>query len=309
MRDQLPLKTSGARGDPPRALAVWPAFLVCVLPLVVSKHASADAKSCAGAYEDGQRLRGAGQLVEAASKFLYCAGPQCPELMHDDCQRRLDETEAAVPSVVVRVDSSVELQAEFALDGGEGKAIDGQAVRLNPGRHELRVSAPGYQPLSHHFIVSEGEKLRALDVALEPVAEPRRDAPPRPAPARSGAVVAAPGRAHASPARWVPWAITSGVVAAGSAGLIYWGLRARQGELDLRVCTPECSWQQVRDVKRDYLLANVSLGVGLSGLAAMAVWYFVEASDAGPPRASGSRSATLAVAFPLGSSAALTVPF
>lgn len=305
MRNSLQLTAPSTRAAAPGALVRWLPFLICLLFLLLSRRALADSKSCARAYEDGQRLRSAGQLMEATDKFLYCAGPQCPELMHPDCQRRLDEAEAAAPSVVIRLEPSAEVQAHLSLDGGAEQSIDGQALRLNPGSHEVRVSAPGYQPETQRFFVSEGEKLKALKVPL--VEQSSRVARSPPA-SQSHTSSSEAGSAQTNSAQWLPWAITSGVAAAGSAGLVYWGLRARQGERDLAACTPDCTSQQVRDVKRDYLLANVSLGVGISGLAAMAIWYFVKPS-APATRTPAARGLAPKVAFGAGASVALTVPF
>jgi hypothetical protein len=302
MRQQLPSETPT---NTKRAVREALALLLFSAPLLAARPAFADAKSCARAYEDGQRLRTSAQLTEAADKFLYCAGPECPELMHPDCQRRLDEVEAAVPSVVVRVEPSSELRISVSLDQGEVRPIDGQALRLNPGAHEVHVTAVGYRPATRRFMVSEGEKLKPLDITLAPLAEQSRVTPE---PHGKGDANSSLAPARPRTTSWVPWAITSGVVAAGSAGLLYWGLRGRGAERDLADCSPDCSSERVDDVKRDYLLANVSLGVGLSGAAAMAVWYFVRPSAPTPrARVAGSRSPRLDLQ--VGSSVGLRLRF
>jgi hypothetical protein len=189
--------------------------------------------------------------------------------MHAECLRFLDRVEAATPSIVVRVRPEIDVPVRFALDDDAERDLDGRAVILDPGTHWLRLSAIGYAVREQRFLVTEGESLKTIEVSLEPL--PRE---PRGEEKANRPVNAAPSPTPSV----VPWVVTAAVASAGAAGFAYWGLQARSGETALERCSPGCSRTQVADVKQDYLLSNVSLGVGMTGLVAMGVWYVVRSS-------------------------------
>ena len=86
--------------------------------------------------------------------------------------------------------------------------------------------------------------------------------------------------------------VTAGVVGGlGAVGFAYFGLSARSADLGLDACAPNCEPSNVAAIRRDYLLANVSLGLGLAGVVTASVlWLTSPAADrpargrAVPPR-------------------------
>jgi len=235
--------------------------------VLFSRQAVAGPTECAAAYEDGQRLMTKALLLESAKQFRYCGSPACPAVMHAECLRFLDRVEAMTPSVVIRLEPELPVQARVSIDEGLPVALDGRALSLDPGTHRLRLSAPGYAVADRQFLVAEGETLKMIEVQLVPLPRPRPSelAKPRLAPATSPSVV--------------PWIVTGAIAGIGAAGLTYWGLKARNGEAALSDCSPDCPASRVNAVKGDYRLANVSLGVGVTGLVAMAVWYALSPSS------------------------------
>lgn len=238
--------------------------------------AAADPTTCAASYEKGQRLLATARLLDAASEFRYCGSPACPAIMHAECLGFLDRVEAATPTIVVRTGPETGAAVRVALDGDAERSLDGRAMVVDPGTHQLRITAPGYATQEHRFLVAEGEKLKTIEVRLRPLPQA-----PHAAGARSAAPVATASRTNL-----LPWVVTAGVATAGAAGFVYWGLGAREGEAALASCSPDCARAQVAEVKQDYLLSNVSLGVGASGLVAMGVWYLVGVSRDRGQRAS-----------------------
>jgi hypothetical protein len=78
----------------------------------------------------------------------------------------------------------------------------------------------------------------------------------------------------ASPNRGLRTALlvgSSAVSALGGVGFAYFGLTARRGERGLSACSPTCSADAVADVRRDYVLANAGLAVGITGLVGTAL--------------------------------------
>jgi hypothetical protein len=232
---------------------------------------------CLDAYEAGQRLRQAGDLVGAGEQLLVCGGPACPVRMQGDCQRWLDAVERATPAVVFRVRGSKGVllaNVAVSIDGEPARRLDGRALLMNPGEHVLLFEHEGYEPLHTPVFVTEGEKLEPREVTLQPrfAAAPGEETS-----ARASDAEAAPELVTSS-----RWPIVLGAVGlAGAAGFVFFGVRAQSGEADLEQCTPNCSQSRVDDVKRDYLYSNVSLGVGLAGLAAAGLWFALDGGSDG----------------------------
>jgi hypothetical protein len=253
-------------------------------------------EQCLLAYEDGQRLRQAGDLVASADRLLSCGGPACPVRMQGDCQRWLDEVRRSIPTVVFRVrDAAGTLltNARVSIDAGPWQRLEGRAILMNPGEHMVVFAHPQYHPLRTPVFVTEGEKLEPHDVVLERVsgAAAAPDAKPG-----SGAALASqryvdPGEAPPGsaappgPARIsLAWPVAAGTLGAlGGAGFAFFGLAAKRGERDLERCTPDCAQAQVDGVKSDYLVSHVSLGVGIVGVAAAALLLLLRTDDPSDP--------------------------
>ncbi|HTV18966.1 MAG TPA: hypothetical protein VMG12_09855 [Polyangiaceae bacterium] len=270
------------------ALGVFPA---------ARAEASESTKQCLGAYEAGQRLRQAGDLITAAGELRVCGGPACPVRMQGDCQRWLDDVERSTPTVIFRVrDAHGEQLANVtvSIDGAAAKRLDGRALLMNPGEHRIVFEHPGFQSLETPAFVTEGEKLEPREVTLEPLVslDPADHLLPQDAvPGMSDAerVPAAGGSSISA------WPLALGAVGVlGGAGFVYFGVRAKSGETDLEQCSPDCTQASVDGVKRDYLWSNVSLGVGLAGLLGAGLWLVLD-------EPSGQASATPRHAVRVGS--------
>jgi hypothetical protein len=280
----MPLNGCHTRGIPrrtspsPRALR---AGLIAALALL-SCPAQAETKEvstqCLDAYASGQRDRRLGEFGRARAAFRFCGGRTCPAALHADCSLWLDELEAATPTAVFQIKSvsGEDLHgASVRVDGGSPEVLDGRALAVDPGEHVVLFEAPGYQPLEQRITFNEGEKLMMRFASLEalPVGTPQE----RPAAAP------APDTAAAGPTLVPTW-IGLGVGVLGGAGFVYFGMKARAADRDLGSCAPNCSVARTSAVERDYLLANVSLGVGVAG-ALFAVGWALFAPDTEPPRA------------------------
>lgn len=243
-----------------------------------------DKAQCLSAYESGQRARKAGQLQAAKASFGFCGSNACPGVMHADCGRWLAEVEVEIPTAVFRVaGGGVELDgASIAIDGGAPRALDGRAIELDPGEHSIVFTRPGYQALERSFGFSVGDKLVQRRVELLPLASPSPGPSDPAAPATSSARLAVPEPTSSS--SLVPAWLGAGVGTLGVAGLVYFGTSARKDESALDACAPSCSKARVAEVRREYLLANVSLGVGAAGFLGAAAWLLFRPQAADPER-------------------------
>ncbi len=74
---------------------------------------------------------------------------------------------------------------------------------------------------------------------------------------------------------------TLGIAGLGGAGLLtYWG---RKDNEQLARCAPDCSQGSVDHIKKLYLAADVSLGVGAAALATSVIWFIASPSSKEKP--------------------------
>jgi hypothetical protein len=74
---------------------------------------------------------------------------------------------------------------------------------------------------------------------------------------------------------------TLGIAGLGGAGLLtYWG---RKDNAELAQCAPNCSQESVDHIKKLYLAADVSLGVGAAALATSVIWFIASPSSKEKP--------------------------
>lgn len=208
-------------------------------------------RACAASYEQTQRLRQDGKLVEAHEQAVLCAQSSCPALLTSDCARWADELDQALPSVVVvaRDAAGKDLPGlRVMVDGRElPNQRSGLAITLNPGPHRFRFQAPGRTPIEREEVIVQGRKNQAIDVVLS---EPAR-------------------LAAAAPQSTPPWLyVTASTSALGAIGFAYFGLIGRAREHDAQSgCAPRCSDSDLKPMKQAYLAADISLGLAAVGIA------------------------------------------
>jgi hypothetical protein len=263
-----------------RGLALL-ALLTIAIP-VVSRADPPGKDQCFDAYEQAQRLRKDYKLRAAHAQLLTCAAESCPAFVRQDCSKWIGEVETSTPTIVVlakHADGSAIDGAKATLDGAPlADSLDGRAVAVDPGPHDLRCEANGVV-VQKHIVVAEGQKNQPFNLAMDApgaasssssTSEGASSAPAgeQPAPAASG------GR-RIPTATWV----LGGVAAAGAISFAVFGIMGH----GVQSCAPNCTQSQVNDLRRDYLIADVSWITGL--VAAGFALYFALTAPASPPPA------------------------
>ncbi|MEZ4442747.1 MAG: tetratricopeptide repeat protein [Polyangiaceae bacterium] len=156
------------------------------------------------------------------------------------------ELEERAPRLHIVLPNALPALAVLTLDGRElsTKELD-EVLRLDPGPHQLRLSAPEHHPVEVDFELADGDD-REQALVLEPidggpVAAPRPTPPPEPAPLVAGGDLTPPHRVPV----WV-WpvggvGVTAGAIAVGL-GADYGLTLSRQREAcggDLLACRPD----------------------------------------------------------------------
>lgn len=256
----------------------WSVLALSVLgvALALPLRASADAESCTQAHATGQREENAGHLKDALLSFRACASDaQCPLPIRNECTNLYTTVEGRLPTLVFSVvdegGNDVNDVRVSSADALIVSGLDGRPIAVNPGLHEFRFELPGGQTLTKSVVVRQGEKDRIVALKL-----PRSDfgAAPVSAGGEAAAESSQSGRRYTVPlASWVAFGV-------GGAALVSWGtfaLLGRNQEKELVDCSPSCQPERRDDydaMKRNYLIADVSLGVAAAAAIAGTVMVF-----------------------------------
>ena len=188
--------------------------------------------------------------------------------MRTECSKWFDQIEREVPSFVVsaKADGEDRTDVKVEMDGKlVQESLDGKAVQLNPGAHSFIFTLPPFDPIEKKIVVGEGDKMRPITVEF---ASPKKADAPGLAPTTPPA----PKAMH----RPVPAAVyvLGGVGVLGAAGFAYFGITGSNKQDDLKSsCAPSCSSDDAKSVRSKYLLADVSLGVGVAALVTSTILY------------------------------------
>jgi hypothetical protein len=150
-------------------------LFLCLALLGTARSAAAAGQptkqECAAANESAQDLRGAGKLRDARTALATCTSASCPGPIREDCAQRLSELEAAQPTVVFDAKSTTgqDLTAvRVTVDERRiVETLDGVAIPLDPGKHNLVFEADGFRRNTALVVVHEGERGRRVRVVLQ----------------------------------------------------------------------------------------------------------------------------------------------
>jgi hypothetical protein len=236
---------------------------------------------CLAPYDQGQELRRQGRLRAARDVFRACARETCPEAARVDCTQWGAEVAATLPTVVIQArDASgqdvtglrVEVDGERIADYEEGRPFE-----IDPGPHTLRFEARG-QSTELRIVAREGEKGRVVAVAFSQSAGPRAE-PSAP-----------PARSASRPIPAAAWAFAGvGVVGAGAFATLGAIGFAKHGALR-QSCADHCTDDQVRPIRVDYAVGDISLAVSLASFGVATLLFLTR------PASRSERSATAFIA-------------
>jgi hypothetical protein len=266
-----------ATGSPRAGARMWlgPA-VVCGLVLLPSPVFADDA-TCIAASEDGLTLRQHGKLHQSLERLAVCADASCPDEVKAECARRIDDVNAAMPTLILAAKDGAGNDlygVKVSMDGASIAAtLNGHPLSIDPGEHDFVFQEPGQAPVEKKLVLREGERDRRELVVIGP--------PPPPA--------ALPVLPPPRPTRWTTQR-TVAVVSAG-VGLVgiglgtSWGLYAissqnrEKSHCSASACdNPAQAAVDYKTAHDDATASTVAFGAGAAFLAAAAVLWFTAPS-------------------------------
>ncbi len=238
---------------------------------------------CLSAPVEGQKLQKAGKLLDARDRFATCATNTCPAEVVENCMRWLRQVDDELPSVVVaaRDPKGRDLtDVRVSVDGQPATDMSTRAVRLDPGQHTFVFRQSGSADQEQQVILRDGEKNRQVVATF-------------------GVLPGAPmPRLHPGTDRPIPagaW-VAGGL---GAVGLVAFAVFGTLGVAQRAAnhCDTGCAQAEASAVDSKYLVANVSLGLGVAALAVATVLYLARPTVEAPSSAAISSSGLVGLRF------------
>jgi hypothetical protein len=202
-------------------------------------------------------------------------------------REHLTSIEPRVPKLVIWVPAAVRVDGLAVTANGlpRNEGTWGVAIPVDAGDVTFEATAPGRKAFRTTVRTEDGKEARVEVPPLEPAAAPEAPAP-----------AAAPPEATAGSQRPAP--LRPVAIAAGAVGLValgvgtYFGISAvsKWNDSNAHCPSPGCDAQGVssaHDAKQAALVSDVAIGIGVAGVAAGAILYFVGAPKTVQARADG----------------------
>lgn len=259
------------------------------------------------ANEAAQDLRQAGKLREAREKLLLCIPDACPRPVREDCVQRLNDVNAAMPTIVFEVkdpSGNDVVAARVTMDGQPlVDEVVGGAVPVDPGQHKFTFEdAAGAARTEQTVVIREGDHDRHIRVVLTaPVVTPATSSASgeTPEPAEAGS----PGGTQRTMGLVIGGAGVVGLVIGSVFGLISKSTYDHAFHSECGSNPSACSPQGAQDGQTAHGQATVSTVGFVAGgvlLAAGAIVYLTapKVGTIGVAPAVGSNAAGLMVGGP-----------
>jgi hypothetical protein len=202
----------------------------------------------------------AADAIAAYELFLSHAAPDKMQEQIDQAKARLAVLKGGA-GVSVRIASDPP-ESSVEIDGVAQMGVTPLEAKLPPGKHTIKVSAPGYEPMQQEVEVKPGDKAPDVTFALtRKGAPPPAVLPPPPMPPPA-APAPPPGEEGAEkPRSNVPAYVTLGVAGAGVVLGTIFGVKALGDKKDF---DDKPTAAKADDAERNALIADMAFGVAIT---------------------------------------------
>jgi hypothetical protein len=156
----------------PAVLAAWGVLLLC-------GSARADGPSiaeCLASSDASLKLGREHRLQEERAQLLVCASNACPDAIRNECIRRVDEVNSAIPTLIFEAEDAAgnDLSAvKVTMDGQVlVQSLDGTALSIDPGHHTFVLETQGQPPVQKELVLREAQKDRRETISFGPPPAP-----------------------------------------------------------------------------------------------------------------------------------------
>jgi hypothetical protein len=244
-------------------------FLSLGVSLASASSAADPIQACIDAHATGQIDEQEGRLRSAHRLYLTCSQANCPPIVQKECAVLLDKLGETIPRFLVRAveDGAETTRVRVVVDGEVVESsISGRPILVDPGERAVTVDFGSRGVSERRVVFRQGEKVEMLAFDAPPQ-NPRGAAPPATPPGRGFPVLGG---------------VFAGVAALGAGSFAFFGLRGLGLESDLeKHCGPPCTKDDLAPLRRDYLIADISLAIGVVS-AGLATWFFLHGGPATP---------------------------
>jgi hypothetical protein len=258
-----------------------------------ARAAESPAVACLAASAASLKFDNEHRLRAERAELLACAAAVCPADIRNECIRRVDEVNLALPTIMFEAKDEVgnDLSAVKITMDTEVLAdrLNGIAIAIDPGAHSFIFEAAGRPTVRRQFVIREGQKNRSELVTFAAATSgPALATPGATYRAPSGASSLAASSAAATPpppsqpeppppssARTTVAIVgaTLGIVGIGIGGVFGWMALSKRDDAQ-KVCPTLCSdqdgvrmWQDAKRAGNISTVAFVAGGIGLAGAA------------------------------------------
>jgi hypothetical protein len=257
--------------------------------LAQPKPSSAEKQACADSSEQAQDLKKARKLLEAKSAAQKCAKQVCPKAIQQDCSTLLEDLQRSVPSIVIQIDSAIQLTPKAFLDGRQLTDAElTSAIEVNPGKHTVRLEAGAFSE-EQIVLTTEGERGKAArfkPTASATSAPTNTTAPGTTSPgpgSGAGSIATPPAEGKRSVGPFVLGGVgVASLIASG----VFLGLGYSQFQaLKDSACglARTCGDADISPIRTKYTLSYVFAGVGGAAVLGAVIWYILDT-----PKSSGA---------------------
>lgn len=277
-------------------------------PLRASDPTTAD---CLSASEASLKLRGEHKLREARGQLLVCASASCPADVRNECVRRVDPVNAAIPTIIFEAKDAAgnDMTAvKVTMDGQPlAERLEGSAISLDPGTHTFRFEVVGQPPVEKTLVIYEAVKDRHEPIVMStggavglvpsplppPLAlpPPSIGAPPSPPPTPASAPDTGATASKWNSRKTVALAVGSLGIAGLAVGGIFGGMAASDWSSAKSESCPNCSPMKYQEASSDHnnaiTAATVSTASFIAGgalvTAGVVLWFTAPSAHEAPP--------------------------
>jgi hypothetical protein len=125
---------------------------------------------CLSATEAATKLKSQHKLKASRAQLLVCSSASCPGEIRQECAKKIEEVNSAIPSIVFAVKNQAGkdvIAVKVTVDGQVvAERLDGSAIPIDPGAHDVTIEAEGQPPVNESLVVHEGEKDRRENITV-----------------------------------------------------------------------------------------------------------------------------------------------